>query len=151
MLTTNTSTCNRRRLMRDTAIKLLPIASVNTKTSVRVFEKTDNAGRALYMAIELLEQLRLGEPSRQRLRIKIGRDQHEGVVMRRSGRRAWAHIDALLGGTNAADIFVGRLAGLTFGERGNRGRDAIGDPVIDTRATAFRIGHDQREARRAGR
>ena len=69
--------------MRDTAIKLLPIASANAKTSVRIFEKTDNAGRTLYMAVELIEQLQLGEPGRQCLRVKIGRDQHEGVVMRR--------------------------------------------------------------------
>ena len=88
--------------MRDKAVKLLPLH----RRRERVLEQPDNASRALHVAGELFEQLRLGEAGRQGLRVKIGRDQHEGVMMRRSRRRAGTHIDALLRGADAADIFV---------------------------------------------
>ncbi len=87
-------------------------------------------------------------PGWQRLRVEIGRDQHEGVVVRRcraacTGRsRCGRPIGAL-----AADIFVGWLADLAFGEAGHRDRDAVGDPVADAGGrAAFRIGHQQHVA-----
>src|SRR5262245_24799529 len=111
--------------MRDIAINSSSLPG--TTRSVRV---ADNAGRAFYMALKLLEQFQLGETGWQRLRIEIGCDQHEGVVVWRSRWRAGAHIDALLRCADAADIFVRRLAGFAFCERRDRRRDAKGDPGV---------------------
>ena len=59
------------------------IACSDPRASERVLEQADDARRSLDVAVELVEQLQLGQARRQRLRIEIGRDQDEGVVMRR--------------------------------------------------------------------
>src|SRR5215475_1197482 len=151
---TATSACNRRRLRRFT-IDLLPsrLSSRGCRPgSERVLEQADQAGRALGVTCELLHQLRLGEAGRQRLGVEVGRDQSERVVVRRAGRRARAEIGALPRSALAADIFLGRLAGLALGEAGHRRRNAISEPMIDAEAAAtLRIDHEQHVADGAGR
>ena len=79
---------------------------------------------ALGVTVELVEQLKPGQPGRQRLRVQVGRDENEGVVMRRRPwRRAWADIDGLLGRADAANELVRGLAGLALGKRGDGRRD----------------------------
>ena len=87
------------------------------------------------MTIELVEQLEPSQTGRQSLRIQIGRDENEGVVMRcRARRRAWTDVDVLFCSANTANKFVRRLAGLAFGKRGDGSRDAVGVPMIDAKA-----------------
>ena len=51
-----------------------------------------------------------GQTGRQFLRIEVGGDQNERIVVRRgAGRRAGAGIEADALGALATDIFVGRL------------------------------------------
>src|SRR6185436_8481425 len=97
-------TCNERSLILDMA--QLPPLQVSFRLE-RVLEQPDDARRSLDVTGELLEQLQPGEARRQCFRIEIGRDQDEGVVVRRLvRRRARPEIDALARGALAADIFV---------------------------------------------
>src|SRR5579864_5858644 len=109
-------------------------------SSLWLHEQADKAGRALGMTFKLRIEVRQRQAGRQFLRLKIGCDDLEGVVVRRAGRRARAGIrsDALR--TLAADIFVALLAHFALCEGGRGRRDAVGDPVIDVEpGAAFRI------------
>src|SRR5271163_3384145 len=72
--------------------------------SLRLHEQPDQAGRALDVLVELGLQLRQREAGRQFLGVEIGRDDQEGVVVRRAGRGAWAGIMADALRALAADV-----------------------------------------------
>src|SRR5262249_59322443 len=114
--------------MRD-MIKLLHQWSIDapparsTMLSIRLHEQADDARGTLRARGATLRQLGgelfLGQARRQFLRLQISRDQDEGVMMGldvRRGARPRIVADAL--GALAADIFVGVLADLAFGEAG---------------------------------
>ena len=92
---------------------------------------------------ELRGQLVTRQAGRQLLRIEVGGDENECVVVYSLiRRRARAGIlrDTLR--TLAADIFVAFFAHLAFGEAGDRGRDTVGNPVIDaTRRASLWVDH----------
>src|SRR5215468_7045057 len=96
---------------------------------------------------ELRQELLASQARRQFLRIEIGRDDDERVVMRRARWRARPgkipdSLRAL-----APHIFVGWLANLALGEAGYRRGNAIRDPVMHTRtAAAFWILHQNSKA-----
>jgi|ERR1700691_121607 len=84
----------------------------------------------------------------QFLRIEIGGGENESVMVWGGiGRCAWAGIELYALRAFATDVFVRRLAHRTFGKSGNRGRNAVGDPVKDAgAAAALGIDHEQNEA-----
>jgi hypothetical protein len=94
-------------------------SNLKNVSSLRLNEQADEAGRALGMAVELGLELRQREPGRQLLRIEIGRDDHEGVVVGRAGRRAGTGIESDALGALAADELVAVLADFAFRERGH--------------------------------
>src|SRR5574337_477244 len=102
--------------------------SLHVKTSVRrllrigVDEPPDNARLGLAMALELFPQLREGQTRRQRLRLEVGRDDRENIVVRRSRRRTRTAEGRELLAARSSDIFVARLADLARGERSRLGR-----------------------------
>src|SRR5262245_54288145 len=114
--TTATRSWSERSLPRIT-IKLLPGLSAS---SVRLHEQADNAGRALGArrragGHDLGRDLVLGQAGRQVGHLEVGRDQHEGIMVRlHGGRRARAGIEADALGALAADVLVGLLAHLAF-------------------------------------
>src|SRR5262245_28616683 len=69
-------------------------------------------------------------------------------MMRRSRWGARTHVNALPRSAAAADKFFRRLASFPFGERRDRGGNAVGDPVVEA---GLRIGHDQRKTGSTGR
>src|SRR5215510_6694526 len=127
-----TRSWSKRSLPRDT-IKLLFLdfpsqlsRGQNGKpgASVRLHEQADDAGGALGArrragGHDLRRHLVLGQAGRQVHRLEVGRDQHEGIMMRlHRGRRAWAGVEADALGALAADVFVGELADLAFRKAG---------------------------------
>src|ERR1700676_2334551 len=100
--TTATSSCRERSPTLDT-FKLLS-SFAQRDSSLRLGERPDQAGRLLGVAVQRLDQLFAGQAGRERRRLEIGRDQGEGVVMQRAGRRARAGIIGQLGRADPADI-----------------------------------------------
>ena len=95
-------------------------------------------------------QLAEGQAGRQVLRLEIGRDDLEEIVVRRAGRRAGAAEEGKLLAARSADKFVARLADLALGERGHVGRDPVGDPMDEARPVAgVRVEHGEGEALRS--
>src|SRR5262245_8295320 len=92
-------------------------------------EQTDEAGGAFLLALELGHELRIGQAGREVLRLEIGRHDHEGVVVGRSGRGARAGVEADALGALAANIFGRFLAHFAFREASHVRRNAIGNPV----------------------
>src|ERR1700686_4978747 len=78
-------------------------------------EQPDQTARALEVhggtrRRDLRGDFVLGQTGRQFLRIEVGGDKNESIVVRRgAGRRTGAGIEADALGALAADIFVGRL------------------------------------------
>ena len=107
--------------------QLSPTGEVNQPSRMR--ERADQAGRALGVAVERLDHLITRHAFLQRLRVEIGRDQGEGVMMRRAGRRARAGVGRLLRGADAADKLVAGLGELALrkGGDGSRATPAAAD------------------------
>src|SRR5438094_3248123 len=80
----------------------------------RTSEQADETRRALGVAGQFSKELVPSEARRQFLRIQIGGDECERIMVRRSRGRAGSHISRGSGRTLAADVFFGRLAGLTL-------------------------------------
>src|SRR6266705_1560970 len=124
-----------------------PRADPTESRSVRSpAEKPDEARRALGVALQLRKELVTRESLRQLLRIEVGRDQRKRVVMH-AGRRRRARSEVVAQALSAlaADVLVGELARLAFGESGHARRDAVSDPVIDAESLpAFGIDHHER-------
>src|SRR5258705_2801932 len=136
----------------------LRLTNGNSRESVRLHEQPDDAGRALgarrrARRHDFGRHLVLGQAGCQVGRLKVGRDKHEGIMVRLDcRRRAGTGIEADALGALATDILVGWLADLAFREAGHGNRDAVGYPVVHARAaTAFRIVHQQCEALGPGR
>src|ERR1700738_3928915 len=79
-------------------------------------EDADQAGRAFGVAVERLDDFLARHAFFQGGRLEIGRDQREGVVMRRAWWRAGSEIIRQLHRALASDILVARLRDLAFGE-----------------------------------
>src|SRR5262245_38109806 len=79
-------------------------------------EYADDTGRALGFPLQRLDELVPREPGLERVRLEVGGDQREGVVMRRARRRARAEVVRQTHQALAADVFVRLLAGLAFRE-----------------------------------
>src|SRR5258707_1525458 len=105
-----TPTCKKRSVILDMD-HAPPCCLDFYETSEWILEQSDNAGRAFGVAGELLEQFEPGQARRQRLGVQVGRDQNEGVVMRRLVRWcAGAEISRCLVRADAANKFFGGLA-----------------------------------------
>src|SRR5690348_3379179 len=110
-------------------------------------ERADQAGRTLGVAIERPDHLITGHAFLQRLRLEIRRDQGEGVVMRRAGRRTRSGVGRLLRSADAADKLVAGLGELALRKGGDGGRDAISYEMADAAGRpALRVEHQQRKA-----
>ncbi len=110
-------------------------------------ERADDAGCTLGVAVEGLDHLVAGHAGLQLGWLEIGRDEREGVVMRRAGRRARAEIMRQAHPALAAHILVALLADLAFRKAGDRDRNAVGDPVAHAAGRrTFGIEHQQRVA-----
>src|SRR6266446_7311616 len=60
--------------------------------SLRLRERSDDAGRALGMPVQRLDELVSRHAGLERIGLEVGGDQGEGVVVRRAGGRAGAEI-----------------------------------------------------------
>ena len=104
------------------------------------------------MAFQLLLQLRVSQPWRQVLRVEVGCDDQEDIMVRRSGRRARTAEKREFLAAHSAHVFVARAADLAFGERGHLGRNAISDPMHEPRPNAaVDVEHGEGEASRVPR
>src|SRR5262249_8961844 len=101
----------------------------NAGPNSRLRERTDDAGRALGMPVQRLDQFVTRHPGLQRCRLEIRGDQRERVVVRGARGCARTEIVRQAHQALAPDIFVGLLAGLALGKSGHGDRDAIGDPM----------------------
>src|SRR5690349_8867835 len=110
----------------------------------RILPQADQAGAALGMALELADELRVGQAGGERAGIEIGRDHGERVMVRRADRRARAHVGRLAGGTLAAGIFRRGLARLALGETMDVRRNVVGEPMNDAEpVAALGVDHQQ--------
>src|SRR5262245_52576823 len=76
---------------------------------LRLRERPDDAGRALGMPVQRLDQLVSRQAGLERIGLEVGGNQGEGVVMRRARGRARAEIMRQTHQALAADIFLGLL------------------------------------------
>src|SRR5262249_55059727 len=74
---------------------------------LRLGEAADQAGGALGVTVELLEQLVAGQARLERLRIEVGGDQSERIMVPVARRRARPEIMGEPHGALAAHILVG--------------------------------------------
>src|SRR6266446_403653 len=77
--------------------------------SLRLRERSDDAGRALGMPVQCLDELVARHAGLERIRLEVGGDQGEGVVVRRAGGRAGAEIMRQTHQALATGIFIGLL------------------------------------------
>src|SRR5690348_12812799 len=90
--------------------------------ALRVLEPPDQSGRALDMTLEGVSEFLARHPLLQRLRVEVGGDQGQGVMVPVGvGRRAGAGIHSGPHQVLAADELVRRLADLAFGKARHRG------------------------------
>ena len=110
-------------------------------------EPPDQTRRALAVASQRGEQLVARHARLQGLRVEVGGDQGEGVVVPVPRRRARPEIDRQPHRALAADELVGRLAQLALGEAGDRGGDAVDHHVHHAQPEPpLWVGHHQGEA-----
>src|ERR1700747_412657 len=91
--------------------------------SLRLRERSDDAGRALGMPVQRLDELVSRHAGLERTRLEVGGDQGEGVVVRRARGRAGAEIMRQTHQALAADVFLGLLGDLALGKAGHRYRN----------------------------
>src|SRR6185312_6201701 len=112
-------------------------------------EAPDQPRRTLRMPVEGREQLISSHAGLQLLRLEVGGDQREGVMVPVARRRAGAGVVRDVLGALAAHVLRRGLADLAFGETRHRCGYAVGDPVHHAQAgAALRVVHDQRIAAR---
>ena len=111
-------TCNRRRLMRDIAINILLVARLCETSVADCWNRPMMPAEPLMWPLSFSKQLQLGQPRRQGFRVQIGRDRYKSVMMRRSRAACTGpYRYSLLRSPFAANILVGRFAGLPLGKR----------------------------------
>src|SRR5215510_1211538 len=98
---------------------------------LRLRERPDDAGRALGMAVQRLDELVSRQAGLERIRLEVGGNQGEGVVMRRARGRAGAEIMRQTHQALAADIFLGLLRDLSLRKAGHGDWNAVSDPMAD--------------------
>ena len=121
---------------------------------LRLSEQADETGGALGLARELGEELVLRQSRRQFLRIEIGGDQREGVVVRTRSSAACRDRNNAPDQVCSCRLHTCRNSLLTSpsAKPVTSTRNAVGHPVNHSQAaSAFRIVHDEREALGAGR
>src|SRR5262245_51776668 len=80
-----------------------------TAPNLRLRERPDDAGRALGVPVQRLDQFVSRQAGLERIGLEVGGNQGEGVVMRRARGRTRAEIMRQTHQAFAADIFLGLL------------------------------------------
>src|SRR5262249_10175396 len=82
--------------------------------SLRLRERSDDAGRALGVPVQRLDELVARQAGLERVRLEVGANQREGVVVRRARGRAGTEIMRQPHQALATDIFLGLLGDLAL-------------------------------------
>src|SRR5262249_20712962 len=110
--------------------------------SLRLRERSDDAGRALGVPVQRLHELVARQAGLKRIRVEVGGNQGEGVVVRRARGRAGAEVMRQPHQALAADIFLSLLGDLALRKPGHGDWNAVGDPMAHAAwRPAFRIEH----------